>query len=223
MKKTLLLLWLSCLLTLASFAQEAKKKQGSRNTYLKVNPATLINELDISLEQEVSDNFSLEIGISGIYTDYPDYVLAKKIDIGQKKPDISTEQFVDGRGLGFRIGARLYLISRDMAPARAAGTYFEPVIFFKKVFYPNIDNTFQNATYTDSGDKSVVGLQLLIGRQFKKDRFILDPFIGVGIRSKIYHYNTYHFDNNTLSLNNGRMVSVLPSLQIGIKMGLKLW
>ena len=110
-----------------------------------------------------------------------------------------------------------------MAPARAAGTYFEPVIFFKKVFYPNEDHTFENTSYTDSGDKSVIGLQLLIGRQFKKDRFILDPFIGVGIRSKIYQYNTYHFDNNTVSLNNGRMVSVLPSLQIGIKMGLKLW
>lgn len=222
MKKTLLLLWLSCSLTVASFAQDAAKR-GSRNTYLKVNPATLINELDISLEQEISDNFSLEVGISGIYTDYPDYVLAKKIDFGQKKPDISTEQFVDGRGLGFRVGARLYLISRDMAPARAAGTYFEPVIFFKKVFYPNEDHTLQNTTYTDSGDKSVIGLQLLIGRQFKKDRFILDPFIGLGIRSKIYHYNTYHFDNNTVSLNNGRMVSILPSLQIGIKMGLKLW
>lgn len=222
MKKTLLLLWLSCSLVLASFAQDVPKR-GSRNTYLKVNPATLINELDIYLEQELSDNFSLELGISGIYTDYPDYVLAKKIDFGQKKPDINTEQFVEGRGLGFRVGGRLYLISRDMAPARAAGTYFEPVIFFKKVFYPNIDNTFQNITYTDSGDKSVVGLQLLIGRQFKKDRFILDPFIGLGIRSKIYHYKTYHFDNNTLSLNDGRMVSILPSLQIGIKMGLKLW
>ncbi|MBO9729026.1 MAG: hypothetical protein J7623_10370 [Chitinophaga sp.] len=222
MKKTLLLLWLSCSLALASFAQEAPKKV-SRNTYLKVNPATLINELDIYLEQELSDKFSLELGISGIYTDYPDYVLAKKIDFGQKKPDISTEQFVEGRGLGFRVGARLYLISREMSGNSAAGTYFEPVVFFKKVFYPNIDNTFQNVTYTDSGDKSVVGLQLLIGRQFTKDRFILDPFIGVGIRSKIYHYKTYHFDDNTLSLNDGRMVSVLPSLQIGIKMGLKLW
>lgn len=221
MKKTLLLIWLSCLLTLSSFAQD-DKKQLSRSTFLKVNPTTLINELDIYLEQEISDNFSLEVGISGIYTDYPDYVLAKKIDIGQKKPDISTEQFVDGRGLGFRVGARWYLISRDMAPNRLAGTYFEPVLFVKKVFYPNEDNTFANATYTNSGDKTVVGLQLLIGRQFTKDRLILDPFIGVGIRSKIYQYNTYHFDDNNVSLNNGKMVSILPSLQIGIKMGLKL-
>ena len=225
MKKTLLLLWLSCSLFFAAYAQETKTKVG-KNAYLKVNPTTLINELDIYLEQELSDKFSLEVGISGIYTDYPDYVLAKKVDFGQKKPDISTEQFVDGRGLGFRVGMRWYLVSpdMDMAPVRAAGTYFEPILFYKKVFYPNKDNTISNATYTDSGDKSVVGLQLLIGRQFKKDRFLLDPFIGIGIRSKIYNYNTYHFDaNNNVSLNNGKLVSILPSLQIGIKMGLKLW
>ncbi|MDR6565981.1 hypothetical protein SAMN05660461_4457 [Chitinophaga ginsengisegetis] len=222
MKKTLLLIWLSCSFILSSSAQDGKT-QLSKNTFLKVNPTTLINELDIYLEQEITDKFSLEVGISGIYTDYPDYVLAKKIDIGQKKPDISTEQFVDGRGLGFRVGARLYLISQEMSPSRAAGTYFEPVLFVKKVFYPNEDNTFSNITYTNSGDKTVIGLQLLVGRQFKKDRFILDPFIGVGIRSKIYKYNTYHFDDDKVSLNDGKMVSILPSLQIGIKMGLKLW
>ncbi|MFY0252843.1 hypothetical protein ACDQ55_02695 [Chitinophaga sp. 30R24] len=222
MKKTLLLLSLLCSITVLSFAQEATKI--GRNAYLKVNPVTLINELDIYLEQEISDKMSLEVGVSGIYTDYPDYILAKKIDIRQKKPDISTAQFVDGRGLGFRAGMRWYLFSREPVPAsRAAGTYFEPIVFFKKVFYPNEKNTFNNATYTDSGDKSVIGLQLLIGRQFKKDKFILDPYMGLGIRSKIYQYNTFHFDNSDVTLNKGKMVSVLPSLQIGIKMGLKLW
>ncbi|MEC5148037.1 hypothetical protein [Chitinophaga sp. 212800010-3] len=221
MKKTLLLIWVSCFFSLLSFAQD--KTKVSRNTYLKINPVTLINELDIYLEQELSDKFSIEVGVSGIYTDYPDYVLAKKIDIGQKKPDISTEQFVDGRGLGFRVGARWYLISREMTGNRAAGTYFEPILFYKKVFYPNEKQTFENKTYTDSGDKNVFGLQLLVGRQFKKDKFLLDPFIGIGVRSKIYNYTTYHFDDNKVSLSDGRMVSVLPSLQIGIKMGLKLW
>jgi hypothetical protein len=222
MKKTLLLIWLFCSFIFSSYAQD-KKLTLSRNAYIKVNPTTLINELDIYLEQEITDNLSIEVGVSGIYTDYPDYLLAKKIDFGQKKPDISTEQFVNGRGLGFRVGMRLYLISRDMAPARAAGTYFEPILFYKKVFYPNEDITNNNITYTSSGDKDVFGLQLLVGRQFKKDKFILDPFIGVGIRSKIYQYKTYDLNNNVVSLNDGRLVSILPSLHIGIKMGLKMW
>jgi len=76
MKKTLLLIWLSCSFILSSSAQDGKT-QLSKNTFLKVNPTTLINELDIYLEQEITDKFSLEVGISGIYTDYPDYVLAK--------------------------------------------------------------------------------------------------------------------------------------------------
>ncbi|MCW3462639.1 hypothetical protein [Chitinophaga nivalis] len=221
MKKTLLLTWLFCAVTFASFAQDPPKSKG-RNTYLKVNPTTLINELDIYLEQEITDKISIELGVSGIYTDYPDYVLAKKIDIGQKKPDISTEQFVNARGLGFRAGLRWYLISRETGPSSAAGTYFEPVLFYKRVFYPNEDIVNNNTTYTSSADKNVFGFQLLLGRQFRKDKFILDPFIGLGLRSKIYQYKTYHQEVNGVSVNDGRMVSVLPSLHIGIKLGLKL-
>ncbi|RFS22386.1 hypothetical protein DVR12_11265 [Chitinophaga silvatica] len=222
MKRTLILFWLFSLPILSAVAQDSTTRVG-RKGFLKINPATLINELDIYLEQEISDKVSLEFGISGIYTDYPDYVLAKKIDIGQKKPDISTSQFVDGRGLGFRLGARWYLFSRDMKVSRAAGTYFEPILFYKKVFYPNENVTFNNTTYTNTADKNVGGLQLLIGRQFTKDKFIFDPYIGLGIRSKFYRYDTYHYDGNNVSLNDGKMVSILPSVQFGIKVGIKLW
>lgn len=221
MRKARLLLLLCCLYNLRVAAQDGQPSF-HRNTYIKVNPTTLINELDLYIEQEISPKLSLEVGISGIYTDYPDYVLAKKIDFGQKKPDISTEQFVDGRGLGFRAGLRVYLISRNTNPSRASGTYFEPVLFYKKVFYPNQDFSFNNATYTQSADKNVFGLQLLIGRQFTKDKFLLDPFIGVGVRSKIYQYTSYHDKDGQLQVNDGRLVSVLPSLHLGIKLGLNL-
>ncbi|CAL1521315.1 hypothetical protein [Chitinophaga sp. MM2321] len=221
MKKTLLLTGLFSLLILSSYAQDAAKPF-HRNTYLKVNPTTLINELDISIEQEISDKISVELGISGIYTDYPDYVLSKKIDIGQKKPDISTEQFVDGRGLGFRAGIRWYLISRETMPSRAAGTYFQPVLFYKKVFYSNEDIDFNNTTYTNSGSKDVFGLQLLLGRQFTKDKLVLDPYIGIGVRSKIYNYKNYDNTDTGVHRNDGKLVSVLPSLQLGIKFGLNL-
>ena len=63
----------------------------------------------------------------------------------------------------------------------------------------------------------------MIGRQFTKDKFIIDPYIGVGIRAKIYQYDTYHLDNNNVTLNDGKMVSILPSIHFGVKLGLKLW
>ncbi len=138
MKQPLLVTCLLLLSTVYTYAQDSKSPF-RRSTYIKVNPTTLINELDISIEQELSEKLSLELGISGIYTDYPDYILSKKIDIGQKKPDISTEQFVDGRGLGFRAGLRWYLFSARDGLYRAMGTYFEPVLIYKKVFYPNED------------------------------------------------------------------------------------
>ncbi|NIG52624.1 hypothetical protein [Chitinophaga sp. Cy-1792] len=221
MKKILLSSWLFLSCIVAAHAQDGNSFH--RNTYIKVNPTTLINELDVYLEQELSPKVSLELGISGIYTDYPDYVLTKKIDFGQKKPDISTEQFVDGRGLGFRAGVRLYLFPSGISQSRAAGTYFEPMLLFKKVFYPNEDVTINNASYTNTGTKDVYGIQLLLGRQFNKDKVILDPFVGVGLRGKVYQYVTYHAgDNNSIVINDGRMVSVLPSIQLGIKIGLNL-
>ncbi|NSL89185.1 hypothetical protein [Chitinophaga solisilvae] len=223
MKKTLLLIILFSTIVLSSYAQDAAPKPVHRHTYLKINPTTLINELDISLEQVITDKISIEIGVSGIYTDYPDYVLAKKIDIGQKKPDLSTSQFVDGRGLGFRAGLRYYLITREIGPSSAAGTYFEPIVFYKKVFYPNEDVFLNGNNYSNSGYKDVFGLQLLVGRQYRRDKVVLDPYFGIGIRSKIYHSDSYKDGgDNTIQRNQSKLVSVLPSIHLGIKLGLSL-
>ncbi|ASZ10135.1 hypothetical protein KTO58_25125 [Chitinophaga pendula] len=220
MKKILPVLLLVLLYTIGAKAQD-DKSPSRRNTYIKVNPTTLINELDILIEQEISNTMSIELGVAGIYTDYPDYVLSKKIDIGQKKPDISTEQFVEGRGLGFRAGLRWYLIPGS-AGNRARGAYFQPTLLYKKVFYPNEEVTINSTKYTESASKNVFGLQLLLGRQFSKDRIIFDPYIGAGARVKVYRYSNYNaIENGGIEHNDGRLVSILPSLQLGIKLGLR--
>lgn len=222
MKRTLLVLLFVCCYALTAGAQERQAQTFRNSTYIKVNPTTLINELDVYVEQELTEKLSLELGISGIYTDYPDYLLAKKIDIGQKKPDISTEQFVEGRGLGFRAALRWYIFSLYNGNSRAGGTYFQPVLFYKKVFYPNEPVTINDTEYKESASKHVYGLQFLLGRQFTKGKIVFDPYIGLGIRSKIYYYHNYHDNNGIAQADDGKLVSVLPSLQLGIKLGLKL-
>ena len=88
------------IILLATAAQTAlaQEEPFRKRTYIKVNPTTIINELDLYLEQDLSETLSLELGVSGIYTDYPDYVFFKRINIGKENPGISTEQFVEGRG-----------------------------------------------------------------------------------------------------------------------------
>ncbi len=196
-----------------------------KSTFIKINPTTLINELDISLEQVLSKKVSLEAGVSGIYTDYPDYVLLERVDIGQRKPDISTHQYVNAVGIGFRAGLRWYIFPRNNPSAlmpSAGGTYFEPMLLYKRIFYPHENTRIGNTDYKNSGNKDVYGLQLLVGRQVTHGRFVVDPYIGLGIRTKIYHYDTYHDDNGSASLDHGRLVSVLPSVQFGLKLGLRL-
>jgi hypothetical protein len=187
-----------------------------------MNAGNLINELDIYVEQELTEKLSLELGIIGIYTDYPDYYLAKKIDFGQKKPDISTEQFVEGRGLGFRAALRWYIFSVYDGALRAGGTYFQPMLFYKKIFYPNEDVDIDNTKYTESASKNVYGFQLLMGRQFTKGKIVFDPYIGLGVRSKVYNYQNYENINGVVESNAGRLVSILPSVQLGLKLGLKM-
>ncbi|MBW8685895.1 hypothetical protein [Chitinophaga rhizophila] len=220
MKQPLLVICLLCLIGMPLAAQD--KTPFRRSTYFKVNPGRLINQLEFSIEQELSEKISIELGVSGIYTDYPDYILARKIDIGQKKPNISTEQFVDGRGLGFSASLRWYLITRKDDLARAQGTYFQPVILYKKVFYPNEKTTIAGREYENSADKDVYALQFLLGRQINKDRFVIDPYIGLGVRAKVYDYNNYFDNNGVADSRDGRLISVLPSLHLGIKIGLRI-
>ncbi len=223
MKRLLPFFLLLSIYCLPSVAQDAKPRQATfrKGTYLKVNPSTIINELDIYLEQDLSEKLSLELGITGIYTDYPDYVFFKRIDLGREKPGISTEQFVEGRGLGFRVGMKWYLI-RQASAFNARGTYFEPVLFYKKVFYPKEDVTLNNTVYKDSGDKSVYGIQFLLGRQITKGKWILDPYLGIGVRSKVYSFVKHSASGANIHADNGEVVNVLPSLHLGIKVGLGL-
>jgi hypothetical protein len=223
MKRTLFALLFICCYAVTAWAQDRKPSGTFRNgTYIKVNPTTLINELDVYIEQELTEKLSLELGIAGIYTDYPDYYLAKKIDFGQKKPNISTEQFVEGRGLGFRAALRWYIFSIYDGNSRAGGTYFQPVLFFKKVFYPNEEVEILNNKYKESASKDVYGLQFLLGRQFTKGKIVFDPYIGLGVRNKIYYYHNFENVNGTVQANDDKLVSILPSLHLGLKLGLKL-
>ncbi|TWW01693.1 hypothetical protein [Chitinophaga pinensis] len=220
MKQPLLVICLLCLSGMSLYAQD--KTPFRRSTYIKVNPARLINQLEFTVEQELTQRLSLELGIAGIYTDYPDYILARKIDIGQKKPDISTEQFVDGRGLGFSASLRWYLVTQKDDISRAQGTYFQPVLLYKKVFYPNEKINIRGTEYENTGDKDVYAVQFLLGRQITRDRFIIDPYIGLGVRAKVYDYNNFYDNNGVADSRDGRLISVLPSLHLGIKIGLRL-
>ncbi|WP_123864661.1 hypothetical protein [Chitinophaga barathri] len=221
MKRILPIFLLSVLTGLSVHAQQSQEAPFRKRTYLKVNPTTIINELDIYIEQDLSEKLSLELGVIGIYTDYPDFVFFKRVDVGQRKPGISTEQFVEGRGLGIRAGLKWYLIRRQSA-FNAQGTYFQPVLFYKRVFYPDEDVNFENSLYVNSADKHVYGIQFLLGRQIKRDKFILDPYLGIGLRGKQYKYTQHSINGTSITTEQNDLWNILPSVHLGIKVGLAL-
>lgn len=219
MKRSIPFFLLLIIISLTTTAQDEPPFR--KYTYLKVNPSTIISSLDIYLEQDLTEKLSLELGVGGIYTDYPDYVFLRRVDIGQKKPGLSTEQLVEGRGLAFRAGMKWYLI-RQQATSNARGTYFEPVLFYKRIFYPKEDVTINNQTFQEPGNKNVYGLQLLLGRQMRKDKFVIDPYLGIGVRSKVYHYTEISQTGGNINRDDTELRNILPSVHLGIKIGLAL-
>lgn len=195
-----------------------------RKTFLKVNPTTLVNEVDVYLGHEMSPSLSLEIGGGFIYTDYWDHIL-NQFDFGQIKPNISARQYLNAKGYAARVGLRFYVISpyTNDNNVHARGTYFEPLIFFKQIWYPNDNKELNSNDYIEKGQKYVSGMQLLIGRQYKKGKIYLDKYLGLGVRAKTYSFDNFQLDPNGGVNNNGkRTTSWLPSIQIGIKIAFDL-
>jgi hypothetical protein len=194
-----------------------------QRTFFKVNPTTLLNELDVYLSQELSPSISLELGGGFIYTDYWDNIL-NQFDFGQIKPNISEHQYLNAKGFASRLGMRFYVIPPYSNNSKAGGTYFEPLLLFKKIWYPNDDKELESKNYIERGRKYVAGLQLLVGRQYKKNKIYLDKYIGLGIKAKTYSFDNFQVDqNNGNILNNGkRTTSWLPSFHLGIKIAFDL-
>lgn len=216
MRRSLLIATIGILLYIPSRGQDP-----GRQTYIKLNPTTLFNELDLYLEQELSPAASLEIGAGGIYTDYWDYLL-NQTDFGQIKPNLSRYQYANGRGVAGRIGLRYYVISPYEESATGRGTYFEPVLLYKQVWYPDDKETINGNDYVDRGYKYIMGLQLLVGRERRHGKFVIDKYIGLGVKAKTYRFITHSANGGTVTSTSNRTTNWLPSIHLGIKIGLPL-
>lgn len=190
-------------------------------TFLKFDPTTLFNELDVYVARELSPSLSIELGGGFIYTDYWDNIL-NQLDFGQIKPNISEHQYLNAKGYASRLGIRFYVISPQATESKARGTYFEPVLLFKEVWYPNNKEEIDQENYVNQGKKYVSGLQLLIGRQYQKRKIYVDKYIGLGVKAKTYRFDNFQLDHNTGDVENAgtRTTSWLPSIQLGIKIAL---
>lgn len=194
------------------------------HTFIKLNPTTLVNEADVYVGQELSPSITIELGGGFIYTDYWDHLL-NQFDFGQIKPNLSADQYLNAKGYAARLGLRFYVISPYTGEysGNARGTYFEPLLFFKQIWYPSNDKKLNSNNYLEEGQKYVSGLQLLIGRQYRHNKIYIDKYLGLGIRVKTYSYDNYQLDPSGGVNNNGRRAtSFLPSIQMGIKIAFDL-
>lgn len=192
-------------------------------TFLKFNPTTLVNEFDVYLGHEFSPSVTIEAGGGFIYTDYWDHFL-NQFNFGQIKPNLSADQYLNGRGYVARLGLRFYVISPYSSEMRsnASGTYFEPLLFYKQIWYPTVSKELNSNNYTEKNQKYVSGLQLLIGRQYQWKKIYLDKYLGLGVRAKTYNFDDFEPSQTGVSNAGRHTTSWLPSIQIGIKIAFDL-
>lgn len=192
-----------------------------RRTFLKFNPTTLPNELDVYISHELTPTLTLEAGGGFVYTDYWDNIL-NQFDFGQIKPNISEHQYLNAKGYAARLGLRFYVISPYTDNSRASGTYFEPLLLFKEVWYPNDDKELDSKNYIERGKKYVSGLQLLVGRQYKRRKIYIDKYVGLGVKAKTYRFDNFQVSNGDVQNHGTRTTSWLPSIHLGVKIAFDL-
>jgi hypothetical protein len=209
------ILFIGCLFSAFSAAAQHK-------TFLKVNPTTLLNEVDVYFSHEISRTFSIEAGGGFVFTDYWDNIL-NQFDFGQIKPNISEHQYLNAKGFATRLGFRCYVIS-PYANRKAGGTYFEPMLLFKKIWYPHNNKEINAEDYIEKGIKYVSGLQLLIGRQYKWNKIYIDKYVGLGVKAKTYSFDNFKINQNSGEVQNQgqRTTCWLPDIKLGIKFAFDL-
>ncbi len=210
------------LFILTGFLLPGISAQGQHKTFIKFNPFTLPEELDVYVSREISPALTLEAGGGFIYTDYWDHLL-NQVNFGQLIPHINEHQYLNAKGYAARLGLRFYVISPN-ENRKAAGTYFEPLLLFKQIWYPHKEDQINGTTYREKSIKYVSGLQLLIGRQHKWHSFYLDKYIGLGVKAKTYRFDDFQKDPDSGAVVDAgqRTTSWLPDVKLGIKIAFGL-
>jgi hypothetical protein len=69
-----------------------------------------------------------------------------------------------------------------------------------------------------------MGMQLLVGRQYKRKKIYIDKYIGLGVKAKTYSFDNFQVNQGSGNVqNNGqRTTSWLPDIKLGVKIAFDL-
>ncbi|MEY4877107.1 MAG: hypothetical protein RL708_2256 [Bacteroidota bacterium] len=219
MKKPLLLIML-LLVGLYTYSQSNKTDTiqpyhfSLKNGWaLKVNPLQMLAdyELRVYLEKEISKNARIEIFGSYYHTDFPLTDLYWVNQIG-----LSYLSYASKIGIGYKYFSNQH-------PKR----YNDFELFYKYFerdgSYQNKDPNLYPAPIIINANSSykVVCLQYNLGRRYQSKRFLFDVYFGAGFRVKFQKSILIPRDLSYEIINTPWSLEGIPSLQMGMNIGLK--
>ncbi len=215
MKQVSLAIALLAATSVPALADPPKTADAPVRTMLKFNPLLLPSgEFNMSVEQSIMRNLSIEVAGGFIFTDYWEEV-NNNSDFNFTNytgPYINDHRYETATGWTFRAGVKYYIKNLNNKGA-AQGFYMEPLFMLKRVYYPDVPPN--NVTYFNDARKTVYGGQILFGFQAIAGKFVLDPYLGFGIRNK--NYSGTQYDNGLVY--NYSQNYFAPTFQMGMKLG----
>jgi len=197
------------------------------SNFIKLNLARLFGlEIAMSYERKINRIISLELEVG---YGFPIY---NRNPPGSGTP-FEVFPYFPSEGFSVIIGTKIYKISKSRP-----GIYIEPSFTYKDLKY--LDTYFpsnysvvppENTDHYPFGDKytKVYGINVRGGAVCKYGKVIIDYYIGIGIREKVFTYYFdsyydssdsrnvyYHSDHSPVISKNSR---ILPVFNLGLKLG----
>jgi hypothetical protein len=186
---------------------------------IKFNPSLMpTGEFNMGVEQSILRNLSIEASGGFVFTDYWEGI-ARDAGWGSndgRRPLIESERYDRGQGWTARAAVKYYVRNLNNKGA-AQGLYLAMQFMLKQVYYPNSTDMQTGSDLVDVS-KTVYGGQVLFGFQPVMGKFVIDPYVGFGLRYKDFAAN--RINNLPYGYTYGEPGGyVMPSFQLGVKIG----
>jgi hypothetical protein len=190
---------------------------------LKINPIQpFFGEIPLSFELILPKERSLQFQV-GLIFPFPEKSMVRKLfEESGENAEVSSSGLVSYRkspynnyGLSFKFEFRKY------------GKYYYhgPQIMYKNCFYKNSIFSIYDGYQTESKFSNIIGFGYILGRQDDRRNIVFDWYSCVGFRYRIMLINVLKIqDGQSYYPNSKKIISTFyPFINLGLRMGVKLW
>jgi hypothetical protein len=194
---------------------------------LKINPSQILfSEIPVSFEVLYKQKNSVQFQLGFIFPLYQGSIPRNFFESQGRNGDATSDGLFSYRtspfnnyGLSFKLELRAYGRFLYYAPQ-----FTQKYCFYKEAKFP-IYEVNKTIDQTESKFSNIFGLGIMIGRQSYYSNFVVDRYVGVGVRVRFMSVNVLKIEDypRPVKYPNTKesFESVYPFINMGIRVGIK--